>query len=109
MQKHPTKSRRYLCDNPENIVVSFGPPDANRKITFGFKADNIAAMNVINDQIHFQMGPELKVLYIRFAFLDDSGPRCNIEIEGSSGGSFKDTPSINPKTADGKIRIYTFE
>ena len=109
MQKHPTKNRTYLCDNPENIVVSFTPPDPNRRITFGFKSASVSALPVVNDQIQFQMGASMKTLFIQFFFPAGSGSSCRINIQGSSGGNFDDPPPVNPSTGDGKIRIYTFE
>lgn len=109
MKKHPTKRRRYLCENPENVVISFSPPDNKRRITFGFKSDNVQALPVHNDQIQFQMGSNMKILFVQFFFPAGSDRRCKIRIEGSAGGDFNDTPSINPDTGDGKIRIITFE
>jgi hypothetical protein len=109
MQKHPTKSRTYICDDPENVIVSFSPPDPNRRITFGFKSSNVTALPVINDQIHFQMGSSMTTLFVQFFFPAGGDTACQIQIQGSSGGSFPDNPSIKPQTGDGKIRIYTFE
>ena len=109
MEKHPTKRRRYLCDNPENIIISFSPPDSSRQITFGFRQNSVDALPVENDQIQFQIGANAKILYVKFVFPGGSDTRCKVQIQGSSGGDFEDTPTVNPATSDGMIRIYTFE
>lgn len=108
MQKHPTKKRTYECENPENIVITFSPPDPRRRITFGFKADSVQALPVVNDQIQFQMGASMKTLFVQFFFPAGSDTACSINIQGSSGGSFDDPPTVKAKTGDGAIRIYTF-
>ncbi len=109
MQKHPTKKRTYLCDNPENIVVSFSPPDTKRRIVFGFKSDGGSAIPVSNDQIHILMGASQKTLFVKFFFLADGAVPCETRLRGSSGGDFDDPPPIFPEDGDGQISIYTFE
>jgi hypothetical protein len=99
----------YRCSDGEDVTVSYVAHNTDSRVTFQFENDG-GPQNGGPDDFNFLMKKPKRILRVFFHFVNESGTggSYDIELSGSEGGVFPDTPAVDQVFDEVLSRRYVF-
>jgi hypothetical protein len=109
MEKISEASRAYKCSNGETVTMRFNAHNTDLRITYRFD-DEDAPKIVQGNSLAFSMTKPLRILRVFFHFINEAGTggSYDIELRGSTGGTFADPPPVLQAGEFVPFRRYAF-
>jgi hypothetical protein len=109
MEKLSDLSRAYKCDNGETVTMTFVAHNTDLRVTYRFD-DEDSPRIVQGNSLDFVATRPLRILRVFFHFVNEAGTGGSYEVElsGSSGGTFPDPPPVLQAGEFVPFRRYAF-
>ena len=94
MKKISDASRAFKCDPGETVTMTFTAHNTDLRVTCRFEDESTA--KVVGSSFNFKVEQPFRILHVFFHFINQSGTggSYDVQVSGSNGGSFPDTPSV---------------